>query len=224
MSTTSQRGRGRPRQDSITEGQAAALKSLIQAIDRDGIAPTMSELGDGLGISAASAHQLVVQLERKGFVRREPRKARSLRVVRRPDSLNKFGQPISTMVPVPIVGVVKAGPAMLAEENRLGEVAVSRETVGRGPCFALRIDGDSMKDADMKDRDVVVVRQQPIAENGEIVVALVDGEATVKRLNIEDGRVQLLPENRKYRPIEVAPDSDFRVLGKVIAVIHQVKG
>jgi repressor LexA len=128
------------------------------------------------------------------------------------------------MVSVPLVGVVKAGPAMLAEENCLGEVMVSSATVGRGSCFALQIDGNSMKNADMQDGDFVIVRRQQLAENGDIVVALIDDEATVKRLSIEDGKIRLLPENRRYRPIEVSPDCDFRLLGKVIAVTHQQQG
>ena len=212
------RGRGRPPQDEITETQVAALEMLSHAIDRQGFAPTMSELGENLGITAASAHQLVVQLERKGYVRRQPRKARSLRVIRRPS------RTIDSMVSVPLVGVVKAGPAMLAEENCLGEVMVSSGTVGRGSCFALQIDGNSMKNSDMQDGDFVIVRRQQLAENGDIVVALIDDEATVKRLSIEDGKIRLLPENRRYRPIEVSPDCDFRLLGKVIAVTHQQQG
>jgi repressor LexA len=208
----SQPQRGRPRQEAITEGQSRALDELSAAIDRNGIAPTMTELGEKLGITAASAHQLVLQLERKGYVARQPRKARSLRVLRRPS------QTIESLVPVRLVGVVKAGPAMLAEENCLGEVMVASSIAGRGPCFALQISGDSMKDADMRDGDVIIVRRQLIAENGEIVVALIDDEATVKRLEVEDGAIRLLPENRKYKPIEIQPDSDFRVLGKVICV------
>ncbi|WP_345686070.1 transcriptional repressor LexA [Novipirellula caenicola] len=204
--------RGRPRQNEITEGQMRALDELSAAIDRNGIAPTMTELGEKLGITAASTHQLVLQLERKGYVRRQPRKARSLRVVRRPS------QSIESMVSVPLVGVVKAGPAMLAEENRMGEIMVASDLVARGQCFALTISGDSMKDADMRDGDVVIVRRQLIAESGEIVVAMIDDEATVKRLETNDGSIRLLPENRKYKPIVVQPDSDFRVLGKVIGV------
>src|SRR5690606_30048787 len=115
--------------EQITEGQTRALDELSAAIDRTGIALTMSELGARLGISSASAHQLVMQLERKGYVRREPRKARSLRIVRRPRT------DIARSVRVPIIGVVKAGPAMLAEENLLGEVSVAADLVGSHPCF-----------------------------------------------------------------------------------------
>jgi repressor LexA len=210
--TRNQPQRGRPRQAEITDGQSRALDELSAAIDRNGIAPTMTELGEKLGITAASAHQLILQLERKGYVARQPRKARSLRVLRRPS------QTIESMTSVPLIGVVKAGPAMLAEENRMGEVMVASALAGRGSCFALQVSGDSMKDADMRDGDVVIVRRQLIAENGEIVVALIDDEATVKRLEVEDGAIRLMPENRKYKPIIVQPDSDFRVLGKVIGV------
>lgn len=214
----SERRRGRPPVEQITEGQTRALDELAGAIDRTGIALTMSELGARLGISSASAHQLVMQLERKGYVRREPRKARSLRIVRRPRT------DIARSVRVPIIGVVKAGPAMLAEENLFGEVSVAADLVGSHPCFALEINGDSMKDADIRDGDIVIVRRQQLAESGEIVVALIDNEATVKRLEIDDGEIRLLPENRKYKPIEVNPDSDFRVLGKVISVSQKLEG
>lgn len=210
--------RGRPRQDEITDGQSRMLNELSSAIDRNGFAPTMTELGEKLGITAASAHQLILQLERKGYVRRLPRKARSLSIIRRPS------QTIDRMVSVPLVGVVKAGPAMLAEENCMGDVMVASATVGRSPCFALQVSGDSMKNADMRDGDVIIVRRQQLAENGEIVVALIDGEATVKRLNIEDGTIRLVPENKKYKPITVDPDSDFRVLGKVIGITQKSKG
>ena len=208
--------KGRPRQDEITEGQSRMLNELSKAIDRNGFAPTMTELGDELGITAASAHQLVLQLERKGYVRRLPRKARSLSIIRRPS------QTIDRMVSVPIVGVVKAGPAMLAEENCMGEVMVASATVGRSPCFALQISGDSMKDAHIRDGDIIIVRRQQLAENGEIVVALIDGDATVKRLSLDDGTIRLLPENKKHKPITVDPDSDFRVLGKVISITNKL--
>lgn len=127
------------------------------------------------------------------------------------------------MVSVPLIGVVKAGPAMLAEENQLCDVMVASALAGRGSCFALGISGDSMRDADMRDGDVAIIRGQLIAENGESIVALIDDEATVKRLEVEDRAIRLLPENRKYKPIVVQPDSDFRVLGKVIGVSRKAE-
>ncbi len=204
--------RGRPPTDAITPSQRKALKAIREFIARRGFPPTMKELGERLGVSAASAHQLVRQLQRKGFVRHQPGKARSLSIVREP------GETIEPLVPVPLLGEVKAGPAMLAEENRMGEVLVEGSLARRGPCFALRISGDSMVGASIHEGDVVIVRRQPIAESGDIVVALIDDEATVKRLFIQGDRIELRPENNRYKPVPIGPDTDFRILGKVIAV------
>ncbi|RIK82910.1 MAG: repressor LexA [Planctomycetota bacterium] len=206
--------RGRPTEDDITDAQQRALTEVKNHIARKGYPPTMNELGALLGITAASAHQLIVQLERKGFVKREPLKARSLTILREPRRTIDF------LIAVPLVGTVKAGPAMLAEENRIGEVLVEMSVTNRGRCFALTVSGDSMIGAGMREGDVVIVRQQPIAESGEIVVALIDDEATVKRLFIHGDHIELRAENRRYKPMLVGPETEFRILGKVIAVRH----
>jgi repressor LexA len=114
-------------------------------------------------------------------------------------------------------GQVEAGPAMLAEENRLGELLVDQTIASRGRCFALRVSGDSMVGAGMNDGDVVICRQQPVAESGEIVVALLGEEATVKRLYIHGDRIELRPENKRYKPIVIGPDDNLSILGKVVA-------
>lgn len=214
--------RGRPVEDQITEVQKRMLNELSAFISEVGYPPTMSELGEKLGITSASAHNLVKQLERKGFVRREARKARSLLVVR------DAGQSPDDLITVPLLGVIKAGPAMLAEEHRLGTITVHRSMI-RGVvsyerCFALKISGDSMIDAGIRDGDFVIVRQQPLAESGEIIVAMLSDEATVKRLFISDDAIELQPANRDYSPIVVPMDSDFRVLGKVVGVKHHERG
>ncbi len=206
------RSRGRPEVPEITEAQRKTLKELRDFIASRKYPPTMSELGERLGVAAASAHQLVKQLERKGYVSREARKARSLSVVRDPDDRPE------KLVPVPLIGSVAAGPALLAEENHIGDVLIDQSIAGRGRCFALRINGDSMTGAGMKNGDVIIVRQQPVAESGEIVVALLDDEATVKRLSIQGDRIELLAENRRYKPIEIGADTEFRIVGKVVAI------
>ena len=206
------RSRGRPEVPEITEAQRKTLKELRDFIASRKYPPTMSELGERLGVAAASAHQLVKQLERKGYVSREARKARSLSVVRDPEDRPE------KLVPVPLIGSVAAGPALLAEENHIGDVLIDQSIAGRGRCFALRINGDSMTGAGMKNGDVIIVRQQPVAESGEIVVALLDDEATVKRLSIQGDRIELLAENRRYKPIEIGADTEFRIVGKVVAI------
>ncbi len=122
---------------------------------------------------------------------------------------------------VPIVGRVAAGPPILADENIIGEVLVDSRVARHGRCFALEVQGDSMIDADIDDGDLVVVRQQPLAESGDIVVALLGEEATVKRLYIRDETIELRPENTSHRPITVGPEDELRILGKVVATNHK---
>lgn len=209
------KGRGRRPVEEITDTQINTLKEIRRFTNHRGFPPTMKELADILGISHASAHGQVNQLVRKGYLKREARKARSLAIVREPEDT------LSVMIAVPIVGRVAAGRPILAVENIVGEIMVEGRIARSGRCFALEVAGDSMVNAGIKDRDLVVVREQPVAENGDIVVALLEDEATVKRLFIRDEKIELRPENPKHRPIPVGPDDGLRILGKVIAVRHR---
>ncbi len=209
------KGRGRRPVEEITDTQINALKEIRRFTNHRGFPPTIKELADILGISHASAHGQVNQLVRKGYLKREARKARSLAIVREPEDT------LSVMTAIPIVGRVAAGRPILAVENIVGEIMVEGRIARSGRCFALEVAGDSMVNAGIKDRDLVVVREQPVAENGDIVVALLEDEATVKRLFIRDEKIELRPENPKHRPIPVGPDDGLRILGKVIAVRHR---
>jgi repressor LexA len=209
------KGRGRRPVEEITDTQINTLKEIRRFTNQRGFPPTMKELADILGISHASAHGQVNQLVRKGYLKREARKARGLAIVREPEDT------ISVMTAVPIVGRVAAGRPILAVENIVGEIMVEGRIARSGRCFALEVAGDSMVNAGIKERDLVVVREQPVAENGDIVVALLEDEATVKRLSIRDEKIELRPENPKHRPIPVGPDDGLRILGKVIAVRHR---
>jgi len=204
------KSRGRPPVKEITDSQLNTLKAIRRFTNQRGFPPTMKELADILGISHASAHGQVNQLVRKGYLRREPRKARGLAIIREPED------EVSDMVPVPIVGEVAAGQPVFAQENIIGDVLVEGRLARSGRCFALEIKGDSMIDAGINDRDLVVVRQQPVAENGDIVVALIGDEATVKRLSIQEEQIELRPENRRHRSISIGPEDELRILGKVI--------
>jgi len=206
------KGRGRRPVEEITDTQINTLKEIRRFTNQRGFPPTMKELADTLGISHASAHGQVNQLVRKGYLKREARKARGLAIVREPEDT------ISVMAAVPIVGRVAAGRPILAVENIVGEIMVEGRIAQSGRCFALEVAGDSMVNAGIKERDLVVVREQPVAENGDIVVAMLDEEATVKRLFIRDEKIELRPENPKHRPIPVGPDDGLRILGKVVAV------
>jgi len=204
--------RGRPHIQEITEPQRRMLWAIQNFIAHHKYPPTMQELGDELGMTPSSAHDLVLQLERKGYIHREPKKIRSLAVLRLPD------KKATALVPVPLVGRVAAGPLMWAEENIEDEVLVEGSVANRGRCFALEVNGKSMTGAGIQDGDVVIVRQQPVAENGDIVVALVDGESTVKRLYIRGDQIELRPENRRFRPIIIDAGTEVSIVGKVVAV------
>lgn len=204
--------RGRRPVAEITDSQRRVLVAIRNHLARRGFPPTLYELGTQLGMGASSAHELVSQLVRKGYLRRDAGKARSLEVIRQPEL------EVANLVPIPIVGVVAGGRPILATENIVGEMLVESRLVRSARCFALKVTGDSMIRAGIDDGDYVVVRQQPVAETGDIVVALFGDTATVKRLHIADDRIELIPENPRYGPIVVGPDDDLRIQGKVIGV------
>lgn len=204
--------RGRRPVEQLTETQLRVLREVRDFIVHRGFPPTAKELADILGVSPATAHEQVGQLVRKGFLRREPRKARGIFLVRNPDD-----EP-ADLVPVPLLGTVSAGAPLFAEENILDDVMVEPKLVATGRCFALRVTGNSMHGASINDGDTVIVRQQPVAQSGDIVVALLDDEATVKRLSIREHEIELRPENQDFTPVRIGPDHELRIIGKVVAV------
>lgn len=210
MADTQRKRRGPLPVEGPTPGQLRMLAAIKEFIAGHGMSPTVAELGEMLGIKPPSVHEQLAAMIRKGMVRRLPRKARSLEVV-------VENPPVAGLVSVPIVGLVAAGRPILAVENRIGEILVEA-SVARGACFALRVKGDSMIEANIREGDLVIVRRQPIAENGDIVVALLQDEATVKRLFISEETIELRPANPAYRPIRVGQEDDLRILGKVLAV------
>lgn len=206
------RSPGRPLVNGLTPSQETVLNEIQRLISAKHIPPTMVELALSLGMTAASAHESVNQLVRKGYVEREARKARSLRVVRGSEHV------ASELLQIPILGNVAAGCPIFAEENVSGHICVDSGTFGKGKFFALKVVGQSMKDAKIPDGCLVIVKHQVIADNRDIVVAWLGGAVTVKRLSVFDGEIQLLPENKRFKPIDVQADSDFRILGKVVGI------
>lgn len=204
--------RGRPPVDEITEAQRRTLWEIQSFIAHRKYSPSRQELADALGITPASVQELIVQLERKGYVRQEPRKPRSLAVLRPAD------EQATELLLVPLIGAVSAGTPVLANENIIGKVLVESNVAKRGLCFAWRVTGDSMKGAGLLDGYMVIVRRQPVAENGDIVVALVDGRPTVRRLYIRGDQIELRPENGKYRPVIIDAETEVSIVGKVISI------
>lgn len=203
---------GCPSGPALTGAQRRVLKAISEFIARRQFPPTVQELAELLGVRPATVHEHLGHLAKKGYIRHEPRKARGLAVVR------KAEDELEELVPLPLVGMVAAGRPVLAEENILGEVLVESSLARRGRCFALRVSGDSMVNAGIRDGDIIVVRLQPVAESGDIVVARVGGEVTVKRLYIQGDRIELRPGNRRYRPLILGPEMECQIIGKVLAV------
>ena len=222
---------GPPDAHGLTPRQRRVLAVIRDCVERQGYPPSMREIGVSVGLTSSSsvAHQLRV-LESKGFIRRDPNRPRALEVLLPDTSLQPTsiggsyddtgsGDAQPKPVFVPMVGRIAAGGPILAEE-RIEEVfPLPRQLVGDGTLFMLEVKGDSMIDVAICDGDFVVVRQQPTAENGEIVAAMIDGDATVKTLQRKGGEVWLMPHNASYQPID---GSDASILGKVVTVLRRV--
>ncbi|GAB6897378.1 transcriptional repressor LexA [Kineosporia succinea] len=221
---------GPPDGDGLTVRQRRVLETIRETVDRRGYPPSMREIGEAVGLTSPSsvAHQLT-SLEKKGFVRRDPNRPRAIEVIMpgergELDRTSAFGadaggetQPAPSYVP--LVGRIAAGGPILAEQAVEDVFALPRQLVGDGELFLLKVVGDSMIDAAICDGDLVAVRRQPVAENGEVVAAMIDGEATVKTFKRKDGDIWLLPHNEAYQPI---PGNDATILGRVVAVMRRV--
>ncbi|BBO89835.1 transcriptional repressor LexA [Desulfosarcina ovata] len=206
---------GRSKTEKITPLQRETLEEICRYINAKGYPPTVKELSVTFGISHSSVHERINQLVRKGHLKREGRKARGLTVVKRPKDM------AADLVAVAVVRTVVAGEPVLAEGNIIGEVLVDAVTVKSGEFFALRASDDSMTGAGINDGDLIIVRRQQLAENGDIVVAVLNGETTVKRLRLEDRRIELVPENPGLAPVKVRPKDDLRIMGKVVGRKHK---
>lgn len=225
----------------LTARQRRVLEVIRDAVDQRGYPPSLREIGEAVGLTSPSsvAHQLKM-LERKGYLRRDPHRPRAIEVVlpaqgeqrgyRRGEESVLHGpeddsdptdsaetRPVASYVPV--VGRIAAGGPILAEQAVEDIFPLPRQIVGDGDLFLLNVVGDSMVDAAICDGDYVVVRRQPSADNGDIVAAMLDNEATVKTFKRTPDKVWLLPHNDDYDPI----DGDHAViLGKVTAVLRRV--
>jgi repressor LexA len=219
----------------LTPRQQRVLTHIKECIDKRGYPPSMREIGEAVGLTSSSsvAHQLKV-LEQKGFIKRDPHRPRALEVFRpevlaarramssgeeSPVDETGIGDSLPAASYVPVVGRIAAGGPILAEERVEDVFPLPRQLVGEGQLFLLEVAGDSMIDAAICNGDYVVIRQQPTADNGDIVAAMIDGEATVKTFQRKDGQVWLLPHNDAYDPID---GTHATILGKVTAVLRRV--
>lgn len=226
---------GPPDATGLTPRQQRVLAHIKDSIEKRGYPPSMREIGEAVGLTSSSsvAHQLKV-LEEKGFLKRDPHRPRALEVflpevmaARRAISSAEDSSYDETGVGdsappaqyVPLLGRIAAGGPILAEERYDDVFPLPRQLVGDGELFLLEVSGDSMVDAAICHGDYVVIKREQTAQNGDIVAALIDGEATVKTFQRKDGKVWLLPHNVAYDPID---GTHATVLGKVTAVLRRV--
>ena len=203
--------------EALTGKRLEILEYIGQSLRDRGYPPSVREIGEAVGLTSSSTvHAHLAVLQREGYLRRDPTKPRAIEV--RFDPSSKSAMPARPARTVPLVGDVAAGTGVLASENVEELLPLPEDFTGTGSLFMLRVRGDSMIDAGICEDDLVVVRAQNHAEEGQIVVALVDGEATVKRLARRNGKPWLQPANDRYQPIPV--EGDTKVLGKVIGVIR----
>ena len=220
-------GKRRAPEGGLTERQRTVLEGIRASVTSRGYPRSIREIGDAVGLTSTSsvAHQLRT-LERKGYLRRDPNRPRAVDVRAADDPAVT---PVTTDVTgsdalpeptfVPVLGRIAAGGPILAEEAIEDVFPLPRELVGEGSLFLLKVVGESMVDAAICDGDWVVVRQQNVADNGDIVAAMIDGEATVKTFKRTRGQVWLTPHNPAFDPI---PGNDAAVLGKVVTVIRKI--
>jgi repressor LexA len=202
----------------LTERQQEVLGFIQEFSETHGVPPTVREIGGRFHVTPRAAFDHLRALERKGYLRRRSTEGRSSRAL-------TLAVPRSTAREVPILGRIAAGAPLLAEENRDGALPLDPAWIGgRGDdVFGLRVRGESMINAHIVEGDLVLVRRQDHAQSGDIVVALVDGEATVKRFG-RDGRVVLLrPEHPTMAPIVIREgEKDVRILGKVVGLVRGI--
>jgi len=199
----------------LTTREKQVLDTIKNAVRTKGYPPSVREIGKAVGLSSTSTvHGYLKRLENKGLLHRDPSKPRAMEII-----LDKEKIAHAEVSLVPFLGRVAAGIPLLAVESQEGAIPFPTDFIGHGEFFVLRVHGDSMIEAGILDGDLVVVRKQEKAENGEIVVALIDDEATVKRFFCEDDHIRLQPENSAQSPIIT---KDVVILGKVIALLRKI--
>lgn len=203
--------------DGLTDRQRQVLQFIKEEIRAKGYPPSVREIGEAIGLSSSSTvHGHMARLEEKGFIRRDPTKPRAIEVLD-----ESFSLPRKRTVNVPIMGRVTAGLPIFADQNIEDHFPLPADFVraNEEDLFFLTVQGDSMVDAGILNGDYVLVRRQQSAVNGDIVVALIEDEATVKRFFKEHGHIRLQPENRYMDPI-IVPNA--QILGKVVGLVRQL--
>jgi repressor LexA len=204
--------------DDLTERQQEIMDFILKEVKQKGYPPSVREIGEAVGLSSSSSvHAQLEKLEQLGYLRRDPTKPRAIEVLYS-GSDSYTDRLFKDMINVPIVGAVTAGEPILAEQNIQDYFPIPKDFTRTEDVFMLRVKGESMINAGIFDGDLVIVNRDATANNGEIVVALLDDHATVKRFYKEQNHIRLQPENDQYEPIIA---NDVQILGKVIGLVRK---
>ena len=211
----------------LNKREKAILKFIEKKIKEDGYPPSVREIGKAVGLSStATVHGYLAKLREKGYIKKEDKKGRTLKLLKggngEPIDNQNFGKNFYSqkeLIDVPLVGKITAGMPILAVENITDSFPIPIDFVGNSDCFMLTVRGESMIEAGILDGDYILVRKQQDAVNGEIVVALIEDEATVKTFYKEKDHIRLQPENETMDPIIVP---DCAILGKVVGVFRKM--
>ena len=197
----------------LTEKQAKIFNYIKDKIKESGFPPTVREIGENFEITVKGAYDHIKAIEKKGFIKTQQNKSRAIVIVE-----EECSEVTSESLTVPLLGHIAAGSPILAEENIDDYLSFPKGMFGNGEYFALHVRGDSMIDGGIFDGDIAIIKQQNTANNGDIVAALLDEEATLKTFQKKSGKVQLIAENPAYEPI--IPES-LTILGKLTAVFRK---
>ncbi len=196
----------------LTQKQDQILEYIKDKIRESGFPPTVREIGDKFNITVKGAYDHIKAIEKKGYIRTEQNKSRAIVILEQTSELT--GESLS----IPLVGRIAAGVPITAEENIDEYLAFPKSMFSNGTYFALQVKGDSMINGGIHNGDIAIIKQQQAADNGEIIAALLEDEATLKRLKISGSKIQLMPENEAYKPIAV---ENLTVLGVLAALFRR---
>lgn len=211
-------GQGRHKEENITKRQAEVMQEICRFFSTYGKMPKMQELADAFGVSAPTIYDILQELISKGYLKRIEKGAT------KPYVIKKAVEPEALVtVQIPLLGEIPGGVPVEEFEDRSGDetISVDKALTTNGDVFALRVKGDSMIGAGIRTGDIVIIRHQPIAADGDIVAASVNNEVTLKRLVNRPDRIALEAENPKFKPIELTRYDSFRVIGKMVGIIKQ---
>jgi len=198
----------------LTDKQQMIFAYIKEKINESGFPPTVREIGDRFGITVKGAYDHLKAIEKKGYIKTEQNKSRAIVVLDDDDTVAAGSSGLS----IPLLGRIAAGSPILAEENIEDYLTFPENMFGSGEYFALNVSGDSMIDGGIFDGDIAIIRKQNTANNGEIIAALLEDEATLKMFSKTGNAVKLVPMNKAYKPIE---RNDISILGKLAAVFRR---